>query len=67
MALLNNHLETWVSVNAFLPNATEEECQELLKMEKKGMKRRRIMLRIHSRLNKMRAHRERIEIAQKFA
>lgn len=50
------------TVNAFVRTSGEEDCEVLLRYEKLGKARLRVMLRIHSRLNKVRADRERLEI-----
>lgn len=56
-------LRTWKGLNEHLHTADEAECQRLLKCELKGpRKSKTIMLRIHSRLNLVRAQRERLEI-----
>ena len=55
-------LRTWSGLNAHLANADEAECQRLLKLELKGAKRTVVALRIHSRLNLVRAQTERYDI-----
>ena len=55
-------LSTWNSLNAFLSMASEQNCHELLHLEKRGKCRLTFLLRIHSRLNKVRADRERREL-----
>ena len=52
-------LKTWDSLNKVVRIANEEQCFQLLKEEKKGRARQTFLLRIHSRLNKVRADRER--------
>lgn len=59
-----NALATWQSLNEFIVNADEETCQALLAIEKKGKKRKQFLLRVHSRLNKVRADRERKELTK---
>lgn len=49
----------WESLNDQLREADEDLCRRLLEQELKGKRRQRYMLRIHSRLNYVRAHRER--------
>lgn len=61
----NPVLKTWIGLNDFLMSASEESCEKLLQEELKGRKRRQFMLRIHSRLNKLRAIRERKELKGK--
>jgi hypothetical protein len=60
---MQEHLDNWGKLNEFLKQATEEQCTELLKLEKKGKKRLQFKLRIYGRLNKMRTERERNELA----
>ena len=55
-------LSDWRILHPIVSAATEEECIDLLRREKLGKRRRVIMLRIHSRFNLLRAHREREEI-----
>lgn len=55
-------LKTWVDLNHVIRNASEHTCASLLMIEKAGRKRTRFLLRIHSRLNKVRADREREEL-----
>jgi hypothetical protein len=55
-------LLTWINLNAVLTSATETECQTLLKAEQRGKGRPTFLRRIHSRLNKVRAGRERQEL-----
>jgi hypothetical protein len=57
---------TWRELNEVLLNSTEKDCNKLLESEKSGEKRIRVMLRIHSRMNKMRAENERKHL-QKIA
>ena len=52
-------LATWTGLNLFLTTAGERDCEKVMAREAAGRNRRRVMLRIHSRLNKLRAHRER--------
>lgn len=58
----NPVLRTWLTLNDFLANAGEEDCRKLIREEQKGRNRKQFLLRIHSRLNKVRAHREREEL-----
>lgn len=57
-------LDTWVELNSAVMSADEKTCHELLKQEKAGKKRQQFMLRIHSRINKIRAERERGELIE---
>jgi hypothetical protein len=58
-------LKTWVGLNAELTTANEDRCNDLLKKELAGRRRLMFLLRIHSRLNKERAARERLELEAK--
>ena len=55
-------LETWKGLNVALLTMDEAGCRTLLKKELAGRNRRQVLKRIHSRLNKVRAHREREEL-----
>ena len=59
----NPALQSWLALNDVLRDADEPACQALLKEELKGRKRKQFIKRIHSRLNKVRADRERMELA----
>ena len=61
----NPALQTWLTLNDALRDADEDICQKLLKEELKGRKRKQFIKRIHSRLNKVRADRERAELEVK--
>lgn len=50
------------TLNAFLVTAGEADCAELLQAELAGKNRLILVLRIHSRLNRVRAAREREEL-----
>lgn len=58
-------LESWEQCNDFLRTATEDEAETLLHHELKTKHRLQHAIRIHSRFNKMRAARERRELAAK--
>lgn len=60
----NPALRTWVALNNALLEANEAVCQALMKEEIKGRRRVAFMKRIHSRLNKVRADRERAELVK---
>lgn len=60
--ITNDVLKSWDKLNACLQNCTEAAAQSLLKEELKGRKRKQFLLRIHSRINKLRASRERMEL-----
>lgn len=53
---------SWHSLQETIRSADEDQCQELLHEEILGRARLRHLLRIHSRLNKIRAERERIQL-----
>ncbi len=57
----NPVLQSWSALNDALRGADEVMCEKLLKEELEGRKRKQFMRRIHSRLNKARADRERLE------
>lgn len=57
-------LASWSTLNAAIISADEKTCQKLLEAETKGKGRRMFLLRIHSRLNKVRADRERTELTK---
>jgi hypothetical protein len=61
----NPVLRTWPALNEALRLADEQLCQRLLKEELQGRKRKMFVKRIHSRLNKVRADRERAELEAK--
>jgi hypothetical protein len=60
--ITNPVLFTWVALNESLGAADEELCWKLLDEEKKGRNRPSFIKRVHSRLNKVRADRERKEL-----
>lgn len=60
--ITNPALQTWIGLNDELRDADEDRCQELLDEELAGRKRKQFIKRIHSRLNKVRADRERKEL-----
>ena len=53
---------TWRELNDKLRDADEPTCRALLRVEQAKSKRPRFILRIHSRLNRVRADRERMEL-----
>lgn len=57
-------LQNWYTLLDVITTADEDTCLKLLAREKKGAKRLTLLLRIHSRLNKVRAHREREELTR---
>ena len=56
-------LETWIGLNETLKGCPEDVASQLLKAETEGKARKQFLLRIHSRLNKLRAQRERAELS----
>lgn len=54
----------WKSINDQLRKADEAVCRQLLEKELSGSCRQRYLLRIHSRLNYVRAHAERAALAK---
>lgn len=67
VTILNPALKSWIALNNKLRRANEQDCQALLKEEFRGRKRKQFISRIHSRLNKVRANRERAELKKKMA
>jgi hypothetical protein len=61
-AVTNPTLKTWIALNDAMRTADEDQCRALLAEELKGRKRRMFCLRIHSRINRLRANRERQEL-----
>jgi hypothetical protein len=57
-------LWSWVALNELLRDADEKACAKLLREEQRGRARKQFIKRIHSRLNKARAVRERAELAE---
>jgi hypothetical protein len=55
------------SVNFAAVTADEYLCDQLMKYELTHRKRAQVVLRLHSRLNKVRAQRERIDLMRKLA
>lgn len=59
---LKEALATWPGLNSALRDADEARCRQLLQAEADGKRRHQFLLRIHSRLNKARAGRERLDL-----
>jgi len=57
-------LDSWVELNLYLVDATEDDCKDLIEKEKSGKNRPTFLRRIHSRLNRVRAERERKELVK---
>lgn len=60
-------LRSWNALNDAVRGADEATCEALLKEELKGKRRKQFIKRIHSRLNKARADRERAELEAKMS
>ena len=60
-------LESWDALNSAIMQMDEAEAKVLLDHELKGRKRSQFVKRIHSRINKLRADRERDELKRKIA
>lgn len=58
----NPILKTWVALNSAIMHMSEDECKALLEEELSGRARKNFVKRIHCRLNKIRAHKEREEL-----
>lgn len=52
----------WLELNEWLRTATEEEALDALTQEQHGAKRQEYLRRLHSKVNVLRAERERKEI-----
>jgi len=63
--ILTPALQSWDSLNARLRNCQEGVAQRLLAEELSGRARKQFLLRIHSRLNYLRAERERRHLKRK--
>jgi hypothetical protein len=58
-------LATWIALNEALMGGDLALAERLLKEESKGKKRKMFLLRIHSRINKLRAADERATLMKK--
>lgn len=66
-AITNPALTSWDNLNEFVMETDDESVlQKLLKEELKGRKRAQFVKRIHSRINKLRADRERAELEEQI-
>lgn len=61
-AIKNPALQSWAALNEAVRGMGEEGCTRLLREERRGRARKKFLQRIHSRLNKARADRERAEL-----
>lgn len=57
-------LPTWRELNEQLRDCTEDDAKRLLKLAIRVKAELRLLLRIHSRINRLRAMRERSELAK---
>lgn len=65
--ITNPALVSWDNLNTFVMGTDDEPVlQKLLKEELNGRKRTQFVKRIHSRINKLRADRERAELEEKL-
>lgn len=55
-------LKNWGNLNTYLRSASVSDCERLLKSETSGKNRLSFLRRIHSRLNKVRADNERVQL-----
>jgi hypothetical protein len=60
----NSALETWITLNAVIKDLGEQECLRLLDVERCGRNRPTFVLRLHSRLNRLRRARERAQLTR---
>lgn len=59
-------LRNWSTLNAVIVDADLKTSEELLAGEVAGKNRKQFVLRIHSRINRLRAHLERENILKRF-
>ena len=65
--ITNPALTSWDNLNEFVMETDDESVlQKLLKEELQGRKRAQFVKRIHSRINKLRADRERSELEEQI-
>lgn len=62
LQITNDDLKSWAALNLKLRGSSEAVCKALLDEELAGRQRKQFIRRIHSRLNKVRADRERSEL-----
>lgn len=55
-------LKSWDNLNTYLRNASVSDCERLLESEMSGKNRLTFLRRVHSRLNKVRADNERVQL-----
>lgn len=61
----SDHLKTWAGLNSALMGGDLSLAEGLLKAEKSGKARKQFLMRIHSRINKLRAAAERIDLLKR--
>jgi hypothetical protein len=54
----------WLELQEVVREMGEAQCHELLAIEQAGRARNKFILRIHSRINRLRAQRERQELSR---
>lgn len=57
-------LHSWSTLNWYVRTADEKQCEALLRRAVARKASKRFVLRIHSRINRLRAHRERAELTR---
>ena len=57
-------LQSWAGLNAVLMTSDRALAERLLKEERAHKRRKQFMLRLHSRINKLRADEERAELLE---
>ena len=55
-------IDTWETLNAKIKQLSEEEVEQLLKLERTGQRRTQFLLRLYGRYNTLRTVRERREL-----
>jgi superfamily I DNA and RNA helicase len=65
MKTTSPQLASWIALNEALMNGDLALAERLLKEESKGKKRKMFLLRIHSRINRLRATNERAALMKK--
>ncbi len=59
-------LSTWTALNNAVRDCDEQAARDLLELEINGKKRVRYVFRIHSRINKLRADKEREDLRRRL-
>ena len=63
-SFVQSHLATWKDLNRVMKAADLSTCEQFLEAEKQGKRRKQFLMRIHSRLNKVRADQERTSLLE---